>query len=93
MIFRAINSEATSQNALKWLIFILFPGPTLLFERITNGAGSGKRFFACGACRDRRECNFFQWEENTISVKVKEALKKAYEYNKPQYTAAQYHQR
>ncbi|KAI0232096.1 rRNA N6-adenosine-methyltransferase ZCCHC4 [Lamellibrachia satsuma] len=38
-------------------------GPTLLFERFSAGGISSGRFYACSACRDRRDCNFFQWED------------------------------
>ncbi|KAI7796708.1 rRNA N6-adenosine-methyltransferase ZCCHC4 isoform X1 [Triplophysa rosa] len=39
-------------------------GPTLLFEKKGN---KGRRFYACSACRDRKDCNFFQWEDEKIS--------------------------
>ncbi|XP_051530171.1 rRNA N6-adenosine-methyltransferase ZCCHC4-like isoform X1 [Myxocyprinus asiaticus] len=42
-------------------------GPTLLFEKTSNGAGKGRRFYACSACRDRKDCHFFQWEHEKIS--------------------------
>uniref|UniRef100_A0A1A8BBG0 Zinc finger, CCHC domain containing 4 n=1 Tax=Nothobranchius kadleci TaxID=1051664 RepID=A0A1A8BBG0_NOTKA len=38
-------------------------GPTLLFEK---GRG-GRRFYACSACRDRKDCSFFQWEDEKVS--------------------------
>ncbi|XP_057711892.1 rRNA N6-adenosine-methyltransferase ZCCHC4 [Corythoichthys intestinalis] len=39
-------------------------GPTLLFEKQGKG---GQRFYACSACRDRKECSFFQWEDEKVS--------------------------
>ncbi|KAM4612034.1 rRNA N(6)-adenosine-methyltransferase ZCCHC4 isoform 2-T2 [Polymixia lowei] len=42
-------------------------GPTLLFEKICKGDEKGRRFYACSACRDRKDCNFFQWENEKVS--------------------------
>ncbi|XP_071234170.1 rRNA N(6)-adenosine-methyltransferase ZCCHC4-like isoform X1 [Salvelinus alpinus] len=42
-------------------------GPTLLFEKVCKGEEEGRRFYACSACRDRKECNFFQWEDDKVS--------------------------
>ncbi|KAJ3585222.1 hypothetical protein NHX12_013943 [Muraenolepis orangiensis] len=42
-------------------------GPTLLFEKTGAGTKAGRRFYACSACRDRKECNFFQWEDDKVS--------------------------
>ncbi|XP_070587037.1 rRNA N(6)-adenosine-methyltransferase ZCCHC4-like [Erythrolamprus reginae] len=42
-------------------------GPTLLFARILPGKGKGRRFYACSACRERKDCNFFQWQDEKIS--------------------------
>ncbi|KAM9836824.1 rRNA N(6)-adenosine-methyltransferase ZCCHC4 [Aulostomus maculatus] len=42
-------------------------GPTLLFERTCHGGVKGRRFYACSACRDRKDCNFFQWEDDKVS--------------------------
>lgn len=36
-------------------------GPTILFSRLIGK--EKRRFFACSACRDRKDCNFFLWEE------------------------------
>ncbi|XP_011604778.2 rRNA N(6)-adenosine-methyltransferase ZCCHC4 [Takifugu rubripes] len=41
-------------------------GPTLLFEKVCRGE-KGRRFYACSACRDRKDCNFFQWEDEKVS--------------------------
>lgn len=37
-------------------------GPTFLLLRET--ANGPKKFFACSACRDRKDCSFFIWEED-----------------------------
>lgn len=37
----------------------------------SQGKEEGRRFYACSACRDRKDCNFFQWEDE----KVRELLK------------------
>ena len=51
-----------------------FVGPMLLFERFFKDGRSPRRFYACSASRDRKDCSFFQWEEEKIS----EARKKAH---------------
>ncbi|XP_015272239.1 PREDICTED: zinc finger CCHC domain-containing protein 4 isoform X1 [Gekko japonicus] len=53
-------------------------GPALLFTKIRQGKGEGRRFYACSACRERKDCSFFQWE----GEKVSEARRQAQErYN------------
>ncbi|XP_054028294.1 rRNA N6-adenosine-methyltransferase ZCCHC4 [Dryobates pubescens] len=42
-------------------------GPALLFVKTSQGAEEGRRFYACSACRDRKDCNFFQWEDEKVS--------------------------
>ncbi|XP_074085785.1 rRNA N(6)-adenosine-methyltransferase ZCCHC4 isoform X3 [Macrotis lagotis] len=42
-------------------------GPTLLFVRVNQGKEEARRFYACSACRDRKDCNFFQWEDEKLS--------------------------
>ncbi|XP_061620353.1 rRNA N6-adenosine-methyltransferase ZCCHC4 isoform X2 [Phyllopteryx taeniolatus] len=42
-------------------------GPTLLFEKVRKRGEGGRRFYACSACRDRKDCNFFQWEDEKVS--------------------------
>nr|XP_054765566.1 rRNA N6-adenosine-methyltransferase ZCCHC4-like [Lytechinus pictus] len=39
-------------------------GPTLLFERYTPGKDTSQRYYACSACRDRKDCGFFQLHTN-----------------------------
>merc|ERR1712017_62447 len=41
-------------------------GPTILFERYFVDKPP-KRFFACSACRDRKQCAFFQWEDEKMT--------------------------
>lgn len=36
-------------------------GPTILFSRVVSG--KPRNFFACAACRDRKDCAFFLWED------------------------------
>lgn len=43
-------------------------GPTLLFSRCVNVTGDRRRFFACSACRDRKQCAFFLWESERESI-------------------------
>jgi len=42
-------------------------GPTLLFERFFKEK-EPRRFFACSASRDRKECSFFQWEDDKVTA-------------------------
>ncbi|XP_055290630.1 rRNA N6-adenosine-methyltransferase ZCCHC4 isoform X3 [Moschus berezovskii] len=42
-------------------------GPTLLFVKVDQGKEETRRFYACSACRDRKDCNFFQWEDEKLS--------------------------
>uniref|UniRef100_F7BWN8 rRNA N(6)-adenosine-methyltransferase ZCCHC4 n=1 Tax=Xenopus tropicalis TaxID=8364 RepID=F7BWN8_XENTR len=65
-------------------------GPTLLFVKVSQGKEQGRRFYACSACRDRKDCHFFQWEDEKVS---QARLAAREEYNKshqPPMTHAQY---
>ncbi|XP_068134395.1 rRNA N6-adenosine-methyltransferase ZCCHC4 isoform X2 [Hyperolius riggenbachi] len=42
-------------------------GPTLLFVKSSHGKEHGRKFYACSACRDRKDCKFFQWEDEKVS--------------------------
>ncbi|XP_048220772.1 rRNA N6-adenosine-methyltransferase ZCCHC4 isoform X2 [Perognathus longimembris pacificus] len=42
-------------------------GPTLLFVKVNQGKEETRRFYACSACRDRKDCSFFQWEDEKLS--------------------------
>ena len=44
-----------------------FAGPMLLFERFYKDDRAPQRFYACSACRDRKDCQFFQWEHESVS--------------------------
>jgi len=41
-------------------------GPTVLFERFFKDKPS-RKFFACSACRDRKQCVFFQWQDEKLT--------------------------
>lgn len=43
----------------------------LLFKRVVNG--EEKNFFACSACRDRKDCNFFLWADEKVTPNKKNA--------------------
>uniref|UniRef100_A0AAY4A1L0 rRNA N(6)-adenosine-methyltransferase ZCCHC4 n=1 Tax=Denticeps clupeoides TaxID=299321 RepID=A0AAY4A1L0_9TELE len=58
-------------------------GPTLLFERVSKGGERGRRFYACSACRDRKECNFFQWENEKVSEARLQAREKQNQFKRP----------
>ncbi|CAH0564076.1 unnamed protein product [Brassicogethes aeneus] len=50
-------------------------GPTILFSKLHNG--EKRNFFACSACRDRKHCNFFLWQDELS--KVLDGRKEAWE--------------
>lgn len=35
--------------------------------KTSQGKDEGRRFYACSACRDRKDCKFFQWEDEKVS--------------------------
>lgn len=39
----------------------------LLFERFYRDGWVPRRFYACSASRDRKDCSFFQWEGEKVS--------------------------
>ncbi|XP_071441061.1 rRNA N(6)-adenosine-methyltransferase ZCCHC4 [Hetaerina americana] len=47
-------------------------GPTLLFARTVKG-GKERKFYACSACRSRKDCSFFMWE-NEHEAKIRKQL-------------------
>ena len=57
-------------------------GPMLLFERYFESK-SPRRFYSCSASRDRKECNFFQWEDEKLSTASQHAHKRIIEASKP----------
>ena len=63
------NTQGTSKHSIK----IVFLGPMLLFERFYHDGHPRRRFFACSAARDKKECGFFQWEGEEISEARKDA--------------------
>uniref|UniRef100_F6VJ76 rRNA N(6)-adenosine-methyltransferase ZCCHC4 n=1 Tax=Ornithorhynchus anatinus TaxID=9258 RepID=F6VJ76_ORNAN len=52
-------------------------GPTLLFVKGNQGEEAARRFYACSACRDRKDCHFFQWEDEKLS-EARLAAREAY---------------
>ncbi|XP_014661983.1 PREDICTED: zinc finger CCHC domain-containing protein 4-like [Priapulus caudatus] len=42
-------------------------GPTVLFQRYTKDNSTSRQFYACSACRDRKDCSFFQWADDKLS--------------------------
>lgn len=62
-------------------------GPTLIFERYTvDGKKSGRRFYACSACRNRTECKFFHWVDDKFSAEHEEFWKLERKLTEPPYT-------
>ena len=48
------------------MFFLMELGPTLLFVKVNQGKEETRRFYACSACRDRKDCNFFLWEDEKV---------------------------
>ncbi|XP_059210194.1 rRNA N6-adenosine-methyltransferase ZCCHC4 [Centropristis striata] len=65
-------------------------GPTLLFEKVSKGGEKGRRFYACSACRDRKDCNFFQWEDEKVSETRLLAREAENQSKRPLFTQQQY---
>ncbi|KAG8453564.1 hypothetical protein GDO86_000263 [Hymenochirus boettgeri] len=65
-------------------------GPALLFVKVSQGKEQGRRFYACSACRDRKDCHFFQWEDEKVSQARLEAREKYNKRCQPLLTHAQY---
>ncbi|XP_071599917.1 rRNA N(6)-adenosine-methyltransferase ZCCHC4 isoform X2 [Heliangelus exortis] len=64
-------------------------GPALLFVKTGQGKEEGRRFYACSACRDRKDCNFFQWEDEKVS-ETRLAAREEYNRNhQPSFTHRQ----
>ncbi|KAF2356636.1 Zinc finger GRF-type, partial [Trinorchestia longiramus] len=66
----------TSQNP------VCIHGPTITFERFFVGKKS-RKFFACSACRDRKECPFFMWADQTQSKAYRNLWLQKIKENKP----------
>lgn len=65
-------------------------GPTLLFEKVCKGREKGRRFYACSACRDRKDCNFFQWEDEKVSEARLLAREAENQSKRPPFTHQEY---
>ncbi|XP_028285367.1 rRNA N(6)-adenosine-methyltransferase ZCCHC4 [Parambassis ranga] len=65
-------------------------GPTLLFEKVCKGGDQGRRFYACSACRDRKDCNFFQWEDEKVSEARQLARETENRSKQPPFTQQEY---
>lgn len=74
-----LEAQGSSGRQGSWGVKVAFPsdpaapaplcphGPTLLFVKVIQGKEETRRFYACSACRDRKDCNFFQWEDEKLS--------------------------
>ncbi|XP_008322197.1 rRNA N(6)-adenosine-methyltransferase ZCCHC4 [Cynoglossus semilaevis] len=65
-------------------------GPTLLFEKVSREGASGRRFYACSACRDRKDCSFFQWEDDKVSEARRLAREAENKLHRPQISHKEY---
>lgn len=48
-------------------------GPTILFSR-REPDGNKRNFYACAACRDRKQCSYFQYQDENRDEKKKDKL-------------------
>ena len=76
-----------------YLNFFLNLGPTLLFERYGVEGKNSQRFYACSACRDRKECNFFQHADAVVSEATKLAREENIKMHRPKYTHKEFYRR
>lgn len=65
-------------------------GPTLLFEPVCQEGSKRRRFYACSACRDRKDCNFFQWEDDKVSEARRLAREEENKSKLPHFTQKEY---
>ena len=63
-------------------------GPMLMFERYFESKSS-RRFYSCSACRDRKDCSFFQWADEKVSATCEEAHEKIIAASKPPFNSNQ----
>ncbi|RVE60130.1 hypothetical protein OJAV_G00177800 [Oryzias javanicus] len=68
-------------------------GPTLLFQKVSKGSKNGRRFYACSACRDRKDCSFFQWEDEKVSETRLQAQEAERQSKMCPFTQQEYHVR
>ncbi|XP_066488511.1 rRNA N6-adenosine-methyltransferase ZCCHC4 [Tiliqua scincoides] len=64
-------------------------GPTLLFSKRLEDKEEGRRFYACSACRERKDCNFFQWENEKVSEARLLAREKYNQSHRPPFSHAE----
>lgn len=69
-----------------------YSGPALMFVRY-SGSDGGRRFFACSAFRDRKDCSFFQWCDEEVSQEKLEMRKMINKSMQPKYSHRQYRER
>lgn len=65
----------------------------LLFERFFQDGKPPRRFYACSACRDRKTCAFFQWQDEKISEVRKEAHREIIAASRPSFTHQEFAKR
>lgn len=64
-------------------------GPTLLFSRLVSV--QPRNFFACSACRDKKDCTFFLWEDE--KHKVTKTKQDAWQQERDKFIAAVDHKK
>lgn len=65
----------------------------LLFERFFKDGRQSRKFYACSACRDRKTCSFFQWQDEKVSEVRKEVHKKIIAASRPSFTLEEFGKR
>ncbi|KAJ8304059.1 hypothetical protein KUTeg_017642, partial [Tegillarca granosa] len=72
---------------------LLITGPALLFVKYGGDEDSQKRFYACSAFRDRKECNFFQWEDEKMTDIKRKNREEVNKSMQPKFTHHEFRER
>lgn len=59
---------------MRWYIL----GPTLLFVQTDSDGSVLEKFYACSACRDRKDCQFYQPYTKSVSAEKKKLRDEIY---------------
>lgn len=59
-------------------LYVCFVGPTLLFAYTDSDEKVIEKFYACSACRDRKDCQFYQVYGKVVSEEKKKMREEIY---------------
>ncbi|XP_076060441.1 rRNA N(6)-adenosine-methyltransferase ZCCHC4 isoform X2 [Oratosquilla oratoria] len=72
---------------------LLNAGPTIIFKRNTYPGCDGRQFYACAACRDKKDCHFFHWVDEKISEEKRTRWQEQIDLARPSETHSQEYDR